>query len=97
MITLTANNIGSTNFDTKALEAFNNVHSFVERQLKLPSSKFPDNSISYKNTKIIGPDRYHVASYVDSENKFGLNVRTYFAANIMLLDDSYRIEELIFE
>ena len=92
MITLTAKDTETTNYDSKAVEAFNYVHVFLERQLKSPSLKFPDNNISYKNTKKIGTDKYHVASYVDSENAFGLKVRTFFGAHILLLDDSYRID-----
>ncbi|MBT5016098.1 hypothetical protein HN748_00950 [Candidatus Peregrinibacteria bacterium] len=55
----------------------------VEKSLKSPSTA--DFPWGIQGTPL-GNDKYLVSSYVDAENSFGAEIRTYFVCNVTVID-----------
>ena len=68
-------------------EAYVLAQHVVEQQLKAPkTAKFPWYNDSYIK---VSSDKYTVSAYVDAENSFGANVRTYFTVTMTRNGDDW--------
>ena len=68
---------------------------FVEKRLKSPkTADFPFGG--YRHVTPLKNGRYKVDSYVDSQNSFGADVRTYFSGVIKKSENGWRLESLNF-
>jgi len=56
----------------------NIVETYVSGQLRSPSTAKFDNNLLEDNITELGGNRYQYNGYVDAENGFGADVRTYF-------------------
>jgi len=70
---------------------------FVREGLKSPgSADFPGSS-NFK-TISLGSNTYRVTSYVDAENSFGANIRTYFVCEVQYIGDGkWKLTKMEFE
>jgi len=82
----------------KAQNSNGNVHAawaytqiYVEKQLKSPSSAdFPFGGS--RDVKYLGNNLYSFDSYVDAQNSYGANIRTYFKGTIRQVTGGWTIE-----
>lgn len=66
---------------------------FVEQNLKAPATA---DFCSVLDAKVsnLGNNKYKVSAYVDSENSFGANIRTYYICVLKSNGDSWELESL---
>jgi len=85
------------------IEAWVMTQQFVKDQLKAPATadygsvwggdyQDPDEVVT-----ALGNDKFRISAWVDAENSFGANVRTYFVCELQYLgDDNWRCTKLDF-
>ena len=84
---------------TDSHTAYIMMQTFVERQLKSPSSaEFPNPLVGlHKHARHIGDHTYLIDSWVDARNSFGVALRTRFVGKVrQVSDDEWRLVELTF-
>lgn len=69
-------------------EAYVMVKRFVKERLKAPATAqfAPDYENGKWRAQSIGGSKYRVVAYVDSQNSFGANLRSYFVAEMEQVD-----------
>ena len=78
-----------------AVKAWTACQQAVKQRLISPASaKFPWGYSQYGNPLIAPPRAYRYAAWVDSENVFGAQVRTYFECKIRADGDSWVLIQL---
>lgn len=75
------------------------IQDFVKDRLKSPSTaEFPGARERRQHTKRLGDGRYGINSWVESQNSFGAQIRTRFAAIIRQTgEDTWQLEQLAFD
>ena len=69
-------------------EAIVNMREFVRQNLKCPSTaEFPSALSGVDSCKYLGDQTYQISSYVDSQNKFGAMVRTYYTGEVQQVSE----------
>ena len=81
--------------DDDKISAWTMAKHYVEQQLKAPkSADFPWYDKSYVTAS---GNKYTVSAYVDAENSFGANVRTYFTVTMTRNGDNWENIKVTFK